>query len=112
MSNTNNCESTSSYGIRCELLPGHYGEHSAYGGGLLWMDGEPEQGPGLLGDITIRSETLGFAGLPELAKRLGVEPGIRPYGFGFVGDDGEYYDVFAMMHAMLDRLEAMEGGEG
>lgn len=62
--------------------------------------------------ITINSEPRGFRGLPELARRLGVEPGIGPGEFGLVGDDGQHYDIMRMLHALLDRIEDVEGGEG
>lgn len=52
-----------------------------------------------------------FAAVPALAERLGVKPIDNVYTGAFVlkVKDGRMYDVFALVHAFLDRLDRLEG---
>jgi hypothetical protein len=47
-----------------------------------------------------------FPKLPALARRLGVEPGDKGGGVQLHMKDGTTYDLFALVNAFLDRLEA------
>jgi len=47
-----------------------------------------------------------FPQLPALAERLGVKPSEGTGGVCLVMNDGRRYDVFALVNAVLDRLDA------
>jgi len=57
------------------------------------------------GEYRIAATPDPFAKLPALAERLGVEPGKGTSGFWVQIQDGRRYDVFAIVEAVLDRLD-------
>lgn len=62
------------------------------------------------GIYTIGPQAEAFPKLPALAARLGVGPGPGSDGGGRVllnMSDGTKYDLFALINALLDRLDAM-----
>ena len=60
------------------------------------------------GPVHINEINPGIPGVVELAKRLNVPPYESvPGGWSYVlyGSDGKHYELMALIHAVLDRLD-------
>jgi len=56
--------------------------------------------------FTIREQPEAFPLLPALAERLGVKPGRGDGRVVMTMKDGTSYDLFALINAFLDKIEA------
>jgi len=67
-------------------------------------DGDRQQE--IVMDFAIDNQVNRYARISEVAKRLGVEPFKGSGGVLMTGADGQNYDVFEVVIALLDRIDA------